>query len=147
MPARRRPADSRASDDRYEKVGDEAVDEDQDDLYEEEEEDLGEEEEFGEAKAPKAARRSRHLSAMTAGAAGLRHIGELTGREPEGVTKVKPMEDGWTVEVEVVEDRRVPSTGDVLALYEAEIDEEGDLLSYRRLRRYRRGSGDTYEAS
>ncbi|MFC7645215.1 gas vesicle protein GvpO [Streptosporangium lutulentum] len=71
----------------------------------------------------------------------------LTGRTSEGVTQVQPAEDGWLVQVEVVEDRRVPSSGDILALYEAEMDMEGDLLSYRRLRRYRRGRGDSSEAS
>ncbi|WP_283133146.1 gas vesicle protein GvpO [Rhizohabitans arisaemae] len=82
------------------------------------------------------------LSAAAAGETGLRHIAELTAREVEGVTLVKPAEEGWLVDVEVVEDRHIPSSGDVLALYEAELDSEGDLLSYRRLRRYRRGSGD-----
>jgi hypothetical protein len=51
------------------------------------------------------------------------------------------------VEVEVVEDRRIPSSGDILALYEAEMDMEGNLLAYRRIRRYRRGRGDYGEAS
>ncbi|MFI7450807.1 gas vesicle protein [Nonomuraea sp. NPDC049714] len=81
------------------------------------------------------------LSAATAGQAGLRHIAALTAREVEGVTRVKPEGDGWLVGVEVVEDRRIPSSGDILALYEAELDAAGDLLSYQRLRRYRRGSG------
>ncbi|MEV5409912.1 gas vesicle protein GvpO [Thermopolyspora sp. NPDC052614] len=89
------------------------------------------------------ARASRSLTAGAAGTAGLRHITELTGRELEGITLVKPQDDGWLVHVEVVEDRRIPSSGDVLALYEAELDADGGLLSYRRLRRYRRGSGDT----
>ncbi|GLW11959.1 hypothetical protein Misp01_70870 [Microtetraspora sp. NBRC 13810] len=87
------------------------------------------------------ARRPRPLSAATAGSTGLRLIRELTGRDPEGVTLVKPVEDGWVVDVEVVEDRRIPSSGDILALYEAELDMGGDLLSYRRISRYRRGSG------
>ncbi|MFG6198621.1 gas vesicle protein GvpO [Nonomuraea sp. JJY05] len=90
-------------------------------------------------------RRPRGLSAATAGEIGLEHIADLTRRETEGVTRVKPEDDGWLVNVEVVEDRRVPSSGDILALYEAELDPEGDLLSYRRLRRYRRGSGDYQE--
>ncbi|HEX4812422.1 MAG TPA: gas vesicle protein GvpO [Nonomuraea sp.] len=85
------------------------------------------------------------LNAVTAGGVGLRHIGDLTGKETEGVTGVEPADDGWIVTVEVVEDRRIPSSGDILALYEAEIDKEGGLLSYRRLRRYRRASGDAGE--
>ncbi|MEU0567006.1 gas vesicle protein GvpO [Nonomuraea sp. NPDC005983] len=90
-------------------------------------------------------RRPRSLSAATAGGLGLRHIADLTSREIEGVTRVMPEDEGWLVDVEVVEDRRVPSSGDILALYEAELDMEGNLLAYRRLRRYRRGSGDSQE--
>ncbi|TDE34756.1 gas vesicle protein [Nonomuraea mesophila] len=89
--------------------------------------------------------RARGLSAGSAGATGQRHIVELTGRQSEGITLVKPEDDGWVVNVEVVEDRRIPSSGDVLALYQVELDGEGELRSYRRLRRYRRGSGDQGE--
>ncbi|MFI6600249.1 gas vesicle protein GvpO [Nonomuraea sp. NPDC050536] len=106
------------------------------------------EDDVDDARETRPRRRSRSLSAETAGAVGLRHIADLTSREPEGVTLVEPEEDGWVVDVEVVEDRRIPSSSDILALYEAELDEEGNLLSYRRLRRYRRGSGgDTGEGS
>jgi Gas vesicle synthesis protein GvpO len=136
VPAKRRSTDERAtganvSDDLYEEIDDESFDEDE---YEDEDE------------TPKT-KRSRDLSAMSAGEVGQRHIAALTGKQSEGVTQVQPAEDGWVVQVEVVEDRRVPSSGDILALYEAEMDMEGNLLSYRRLRRYRRGRGDSSEAS
>ncbi|MFE3451676.1 gas vesicle protein GvpO [Nonomuraea sp. NPDC059194] len=86
--------------------------------------------------------RPAELTATTASQAGLRHIVDLTAREAESVTLVEPVEDGWVVEVEVIEDRRIPSSGDILALYEADLDTEGNLLSYRRKGRYRRGTGD-----
>ncbi|GAB1516187.1 gas vesicle protein GvpO [Actinophytocola sp. KF-1] len=70
------------------------------------------------------------------------HISALTAKSVVGVTSVEPADQGWLVEVEVIEDARVPSSSDVLALYEAELNEHGDLLSYRRTRRYPRGSGD-----
>lgn len=78
------------------------------------------------------------LPAAAAAEAGLRQIAALTGKSPEGVTGVQPTEDGWLVSVEVLEDRRVPSSGDILALYEAELDPDGSLLAYRRARRYSR---------
>jgi hypothetical protein len=78
------------------------------------------------------------LSAGPAAEAGLRQIASLTGKPPEGVTGVEPTEDGWLVTVEVLEDHRVPSSGDILALYEAELDPDGSLLAYRRTRRYSR---------
>ncbi|QLY33922.1 gas vesicle protein GvpO [Nocardia huaxiensis] len=78
------------------------------------------------------------LSASQTAAAGTRHIAELTGKEVVGATGVRPRDDGWTVEVEVLEDAHIPSSADVLALYELELDENGELLSYRRIRRGRR---------
>src|ERR1700743_1523418 len=85
----------------------------------------------------------RRMSAAEAGREGLEQITDLTGKEPESVTGVKRSQDGWLVTVEVVEDRRIPSSTDILSTYEAEIDNDGELLSYRRVRRYSRGSGDS----
>lgn len=82
------------------------------------------------------------LTAAKAGQAALRQITELTGKDPEGVTGVESADDGWVVGVEVVEDRRIPSSTDILATYEIELDMDGDLMSYRRVRRYPRGRGD-----
>ena len=81
------------------------------------------------------------ISAPDAAKAGLRQIVELTAKEAEGVTAVRPAEGGWVVGVEVIEDRRIPSSADVLAVYEAELDTGGELTSYRRIRRYSRGRG------
>jgi hypothetical protein len=48
-------------------------------------------------------------------------------------------DDGWVVEFEVLEERRIPSSSDILALYEVELDADGELLAFRRTRRYLRG--------
>jgi Gas vesicle synthesis protein GvpO len=69
-----------------------------------------------------------------------RQLLDLTGREAEGITGVERTEDGWKVQVEVVELRRIPETTDMLALYELEVDSDGDVQGYRRLRRYVRGA-------
>ena len=56
------------------------------------------------------------------------------------MTSAAPTEEGgWIIEVETVEDRRIPSSADILALYEVELDGNGDLLAYHRIRRYLRG--------
>lgn len=130
----RRPADVDV--DEHERAGENQDYEDHDD-YDEESGGSG-----ADALEEPPRRRRGGLNAVTAGEAGLRHIGALTARQAEGVTLVKPEGDRWLVDVEILEDRRIPSSGDILALYEAELDEDGELLSYRRLRRYRRGSGD-----
>jgi Gas vesicle synthesis protein GvpO len=89
------------------------------------------------------ARRSRKgMTAGEAAKAALREIAALTAKQPEGVTGVERTEDGWTVGIELVEDQRIPSSADILATYETTIDADGELLSYRRVRRYARGRGD-----
>src|SRR6266566_9724248 len=128
---------------------DELADEPDDELADEPDDELAEED-SGPASGGDGSgtgRRSRggHNDGLTAGKAGqaaLRQIAELTGKEPEGVTGVNPADDGWVVGVEVVEDRRIPSSTDILATYETELDVDGELVSYRRVRRYPRGRGD-----
>lgn len=85
------------------------------------------------------------LSAAEAGQEGLRQIVDLTGKDPESVTGVKRSKSGWLVTIEVVEDHRIPSSTDILSTYETEIDGDGELLSYRRTRRYARGRGDNVD--
>ena len=90
------------------------------------------------ASAPRASAPKR-VTATQVAARAAHQLLELTGKEAEGVTGLERSDDGWKVRVEVVEVRRIPDTTDVLALYEVEVDEDGDLTGYRRLRRYARG--------
>jgi hypothetical protein len=82
-------------------------------------------------------------TARDAARAALREILELTVKQPEGIVGVQRTQDGWSVCFEVVEDRRIPSSSDILATYEATIDADGELMSFRRIRRYSRGRGDS----
>jgi hypothetical protein len=52
------------------------------------------------------------------------------------------MDDGWCVLVDVLEVPRIPDTTSLLAIYEVQLDNEGELKEYRRVRRYRRGAAD-----
>lgn len=65
-----------------------------------------------------------------------RQLAELTGKEPETVTAISRTDGGWQVELDVLELHRVPETADVLAAYLVDTDEDGQLTSYRRTRRY-----------
>ncbi|MEQ3538520.1 gas vesicle protein [Pseudonocardia tropica] len=84
----------------------------------------------------------RRIGARAAARAAVEQIAEMTGRAPEGVTFVRKQDDSWLVGVEVVETERIPDSSDVLAVYEAELDDEAELMSYQRVRRYPRGRGD-----
>ncbi|MEV0326439.1 gas vesicle protein [Micromonospora echinospora] len=118
---RREPADDRYAedDDRY-----------TDDDYSDDEESYDEEEEVEPIPAGEAARE------------GLRQVSRLTGRDPSGVTSVQPNGTGWRVGVELVEDHRIPASTDLLGLYEVDLDADGEVLSFRRVRRYQRGKGE-----
>ncbi|MFD7280332.1 gas vesicle protein [Streptomyces sp. NPDC059862] len=67
---------------------------------------------------------------------------ELLGRPPESVSALKPTDQGWEAEVEVVELERIPETTSVLASYEVVMDPAGQLLAYERGRRYTRAQID-----
>ncbi|KAA0930254.1 MULTISPECIES: gas vesicle protein GvpO [Streptomyces] len=70
-------------------------------------------------------------------------LAELTGMEAESVSSFERTEDGWTLEVEVLELVRVPDTMSLLATYEVTLDPRGDITGYRRVRRYERGRADS----
>ncbi|WP_345384697.1 gas vesicle protein GvpO [Pseudonocardia yuanmonensis] len=70
------------------------------------------------------------------------HVRVLTGRHPETVVSIEPRDGDWCVGVEVVETHRIPDSADILAIYEVLVQPDGDLLSYRRTRRYTRGQVD-----
>jgi hypothetical protein len=83
------------------------------------------------------------LTAAEVARSAVAELAELTGRKPVGVTAVEPTEDGWRVEVELVEESHIPSTSDLMALYDLDLDQEGALVAYRRTRRYVRGRADS----
>ncbi|MGW2033699.1 gas vesicle protein GvpO [Streptomyces spinosus] len=69
-------------------------------------------------------------------------LAELTGLVPETVSSFEQTEDGWSLEVEVMELARVPDTMSLMASYQVELDPQGQLTGYRRVRRYERGRAD-----
>ncbi|GGW72415.1 gas vesicle protein [Streptomyces lucensis JCM 4490] len=69
-------------------------------------------------------------------------LSELTGLAPESVSSFEQTEDGWSLEMEVLELERVPDTMSLMASYQVELDLQGQLTGYRRVRRYERGRAD-----
>jgi len=70
-------------------------------------------------------------------------VARLVGCPAEGVTGMRKNDNGWIVTVEVLEVGRVPETTDVMATYEVDVDGDGDVIGYRRLRRYLRAQVDS----
>jgi Gas vesicle synthesis protein GvpO len=95
------------------------------------------------AERRKGGRDRNGLSGREAIARVRRDLPQLLGRPIESVLGVqREDDDGWMVTVQVVELSRIPSTTDVLASYEVTLDQEGELLGYRRGRRYYRNQTD-----
>ncbi len=67
----------------------------------------------------------------------------LLGRPIESVLGVERQDaDGWQVTVQVVELERIPRSTDVLGAYAVTLDDDGELVGYRRRRRYNRSQAD-----
>jgi len=75
-------------------------------------------------------------------------LAAMTGLDAEAVTSLEQAEDGtWQVTVEMLELSRIPETDDMLGSYEVELDEDGEIIGYRRLRRYSRSQADQAQAA
>lgn len=95
----------------------------------------------GQSGEERPAAKSAKPSAMKVARAAAAQLTELTGRRPEVVVGVERNDDGWQVELEVVESRRIPDSTDILATYRVQVDENGEMLGYYRAQRYVRGKG------
>ncbi len=92
----------------------------------------------GRKRAPKA-EPTRKASGVRVASEAARQFAELSSKQVEGVTSLRRTEEGWEVELEVLELRRIPATTDVLAVYEVTVDSSLELEGYRRTHRYVRG--------
>lgn len=97
----------------------------------------------GRSQSSSSSSSSGPASLGTAVRSALKQFAELTGRRPESVTGARPLDEGgWSVLVDVVELDRIPSSTSVLATYRVDLDAQGSITSYERLRRYTRGATD-----
>lgn len=59
-------------------------------------------------------------------------LSDLTGLTASSTVGAAKDEKGWTVSIEMIEKRSIPDQMDILALYEATLDDEGNFLSFKR---------------
>ncbi len=57
---------------------------------------------------------------------------KLTGLKLSTTTGATKDEKGWHISIEMLEKESIPDQMDILATYEALLDEEGNLLSFER---------------
>lgn len=88
--------------------------------------------------AERAADEPRRLRPAEVAERAAQQLGELRDRPIDGVAALERTDEGWQVLIELVEVPRVPSSTDVLAAYAVTVDDDGELVRYERVRRYRR---------
>src|SRR5438270_9475702 len=86
--------------------------------------------------------RRRGADAQAVARAAISQLADLTGRPADTVSAVERTDDGWRVQVELVELERVPATTNILATYDVELDADCGLVGYRRVRRYFRNAAE-----
>jgi hypothetical protein len=62
----------------------------------------------------------------------------VTRLKLSSITSAVKVEDGWRVAVELVERAAVPDSGDLLGVYEVQVNHTGDVTGYERTRMRRR---------
>ena len=63
---------------------------------------------------------------------------ELTHIEFVTISAITKDEEGWHINVEMIELKRIPECTDMLATYETLADDQGNLIKFKRTRRYLR---------
>lgn len=69
-------------------------------------------------------------------------LAQATGLEPLIAPGAERNDDGWRVTVEMVELHRIPEAQDVIGAYEVRLNDDGELLEWRRTGLRRRDDTD-----
>ena len=71
-----------------------------------------------------------------------KNLESITNLEFNGVTGVSKEGAEWTVILELIERKSIPDTQDILGIYEAKLNEKGELVSFNRIKLRKRGETD-----
>jgi hypothetical protein len=66
-------------------------------------------------------------------------LAEVTGLKPETVSGAFKDEQGWHIELDMLEMSRIPTATDILGNYEMIVDKNGNMLKFERKRTRLRG--------
>jgi hypothetical protein len=69
----------------------------------------------------------------------MEQLSQLTGYRPVAVVGSAKVEQGWRVTVNLLELTRIPPSSDLLGVYQALVDEEGNLMEFERKMTHNRG--------
>ncbi len=66
-------------------------------------------------------------------------IKELLKKEPESISLVEKSNEGWTLHCDILEKKSVPETYDLLKIFEFKLNNQADIVSFKQLKKVRRG--------
>ena len=69
----------------------------------------------------------------------MEQISQLTGYRPVAVVGSAREDGGWRITVDLLELNRIPPSSDLLGVYQALVDEEGNMLEFERKMTHNRG--------
>jgi hypothetical protein len=78
------------------------------------------------------------MSGMEIAQVAKQQLTDLTGLKADTVSGMSKCEDGWHVNVDLIQLRCIPDGSDVLATYETVVDDQGNLVKYQRTRSFHR---------
>jgi hypothetical protein len=68
-----------------------------------------------------------------------RQMTAITGLPPDTISRCDRSEEGWMLNIDMLEHRSVPRTQDLLASFEVALDDAGQVTRWRRTGRFVRG--------
>ncbi len=74
-------------------------------------------------------------------AATKKQMAAITGLSPETVARFDREDEGWCVNIDMIEHRAIPRTNDLLASFEVKLDGDGNVLRWKRTGRFLRSQG------
>jgi hypothetical protein len=68
-----------------------------------------------------------------------RQMTAITGLPPDTISRFDRSDEGWMLNIDMLEHRSVPRTQDLLASFEVALDDAGQVMRWRRTGRFVRG--------
>ncbi len=69
----------------------------------------------------------------------MEQLSQLTGYRPVAVVGSAKDEQGWRITMDLLELTRIPPSSDLLGVYQALVDEDGNLIEFERKMTHNRG--------
>lgn len=67
-------------------------------------------------------------------------MAEITGLPTDTVARLDRLDAGWSVAIDMLEHKAIPRTNDLISSFEVELNQDGDVVRWKRTGRSIRGA-------